>query len=92
MASDAKRWRGDWAAAALEAAEGQRIVAEALGADDVLGACGAASRWNLRDLAARLQLQRAKSCFYDVRMHPPHPQFVSTLIPILIKQICAGLY
>ena len=67
VASDAKRWSTDSAAAALAAAEGQRMVAKVLGAGSHPSACGAALQWNLRDLAARLQLQRAKCCLSNVR-------------------------
>ena len=68
VASDAKRWRGDPAAASAASADGQRAVAEGLAAADRDPVnLGTAMRWQLRELAARLQLQRAKASLAEVQ-------------------------
>jgi len=67
VVSDAKRWSGDIAAATTASADGQRAVAEGLAAADKGSvAIGTAKHWQLRELAARLQLQRAKCCLAQV--------------------------
>ncbi len=68
VASDAKRWSGDATAAMAASADGQKAVADGLAAADKGSVTlGTAMHWQLRELAARLQLQRAKFCLAQVR-------------------------
>ena len=66
VASDVKRWSDDTAAATAASADGHRLVAEGLSSLS----SGALLRWQLQELAARLQLQRAKCSLAEV---PPKP-------------------
>ena len=69
VASDAKRWRGDPLTATAASADGQAAVAEELAAankDSIT--FGTAMPWQLRELGARLQLQRAKCLHAGVRL------------------------